>query len=789
MAKEKNQKKPVANDGIRENSALNKVAHRILALVDSNYEASNDLSVKNAKFQNIINREMHIANGVSDGSIIDFIQAQRESASNSSRGNSPGNLQMSKNLFTDNIDQIYNYLVELYDNKYMEMLDLKMVCKFIPALGQAVKITLDHITASDEVADTIKRSIVFDTEVDKNDQQTIKDEIERLETDHKLLKKLKNFTYKGALTCGASYIYSIPYSELFKLYADQKAKKEDRTQRRDMYKKATESAGDTRGIIEVPTEIALEKECIDVATESVTKLVESMPKDAFDKVEDRTNFMKESLSEVSDIIQSFDILDGCLPQSAMEAAGAYMAFGNMNKSDLVRSSRKRNDTSPIDHTTLIPDGAKDPAELKSNGSNEKFDKISNMGNYIKFIEARDLAPLKIFDETIGYYHIVEKKKKKKSGVRTSSFNTGGIFMSTMEQASARKEQAIDSIVDSISSMIMRRFNQDFLIENQNFKKTIADCIIAKGIVENDYSIQFIPAKYIYEFKIDENIDGSGESMLSESLFAGKMLLSFLVAKLLLFVNNSGDKTLVTAHKGPIDLYSKNQLDRAIRQLEGQNITFGDFLSPNIMFNKFNRNNNIVIPVSQNGTKLLEFEKLEGKQMNMDTEMEEKLEKMAIIGTSVPDSMMEYVNDLQFSRQVVTSNIKYAGFCSSIQADLEGPTTELYRDLLRNTSLSDTQKGLIDHVHFALPRPKVIINNNNAESMSTAKQIADMIAEMYYGADTAPEDAEAKRQFILDTMKEICTYFEWTEADARKERVDAATHGPKKSEESTDNFEE
>lgn len=778
MAKNDKKEKPKKSPGrINENSSLGRVAQQILSLVDNNYEASSDLEMKNSKFQKIINREMHIANGVSDGSIIDFIQAQRESGADPNKGNSPGNLQTSKNLFTDNIDQIYNYLVELYDNKYMEMVDLKMVCKFIPVLGQAVKITLDHITASDEVADTIKRTIVFDTDVDEEDQQAIKDMVETLEKDHKLLPKLKRFTYNGALTCGASYIYAIPYEELFKLYATNKQKKEDKTKRMTMYKQAKESATYVEGMREIPDEIRYTEECIKTATESVTSIIDEIPKEAFEKLDARSAFIKQSSSEVADIVNSFEILDGYIPQSAMEAAGAYLAFGANAKSDLTRKSRKRNDQVPIDQSTLIPDGAKDPKELDSKG----FEKLSNMGHYIKFIEARDLAPLKIFDETIGYYHIVDKKKKKKAGVRTSSFNTGGIFMSNMDMANAKKDQAIDSIVESISAMIMKSFNQDFLIENQEFKKTIADCIIAKGIVDNDYSIQFIPAKYIYEFKINECMDGSGESMLSESLFAGKILLSYLVAKLLLFVNNSGDKTLVTAHKGPIDLYAKNQLDRAVRQLEGQNITFGDFLSPNIMFNKFNRNNNILIPTSQNGTKLLEFEKLEGKQMNMDTEMEEKLEKMAVIGSSVPDSMMEYVNDLQFSRQVITSNIKYAGFCSSIQADLEVPTTELYRDLLRYTTLSENQKNMIDHTYVKLPRAKVITNNNSAESMSTAKGLAEMIAELYYGAEVNPDDADSRRQFILETMKEICSYFDWSEADARKDKADTEHHGPKKEE--------
>lgn len=752
------------------NSSLNNIAQKILALVDTNYEYTSDLESKNLKFQQVINREIDLANGVSHGSILDFIQSQRESNKKTTGNQMP--MANNSNLFTENIDQVYNYLMELYDNKYMEMADLRYICKFIPVLGKAVKTTLDHLTASDEVADTVKRKITFDTTIDEKIKTTIIDKIEELETEHKLLKKIKNFTFRDALTVGSGYIYCIPFKDLFEQYMTQKKENESKNESVKRYFSAAKES--VEGVYEVPIQVQYEKEAISIATEAVSSIVSSIPGEIFKDEITKSAFSKNSIAEAEDIVKSFSFTSGSILDVAMEEATAFFnvkeQYGQIRAKKAEKKKEKENLQSGFNNQ--IPDGTKD---IKMT-ANEETDLI-NMGCYLKFISAKDLVPFDVFGEVIGYYHVVSKRKKKSIG-RVSTFNSEGLFTSALDMAKQKKEMAVDNIVDAISDMIVNNFGHKFLVEHKEFKKTIADCIIAKGIVDNDYNIQFIPAKYIHAFKINETIEGQGESMLADSLLSGKMLLSYLVSKLLLFVNNAGDKTLVTTHKGPIDLNGKNQLDRVVRQLEGGNISFGDFMAPNIMFNKFNRNANILVPTANNGNKLLEFERLEGKDLNMQTEMEEKLEKMAIIGTSVPDTIMEYVNDLQFSRQVISSSIQYAGFVGSLQIDLEEPMTDLYHDLLYNSNLNEECRNAIPHVHIELPRPKVLANTNNGENVRVAKELADIIAELYYGTEVKPEDVKAKAAFVLETCKELLTFYDWAEADARKNKIDAQHHEPK-----------
>ena len=94
------------------NRSLYKISQKILSLIDSNYEYDNELEAKNMKFQQVINRELDLANGVSHGSIVDFVQAQREKNQKDMSSDSSTFSTPSYNILTEYIDQIYNYLVE-----------------------------------------------------------------------------------------------------------------------------------------------------------------------------------------------------------------------------------------------------------------------------------------------------------------------------------------------------------------------------------------------------------------------------------------------------------------------------------------------------------------------------------------------------------------------------------------------------------------------------------------------------------------------------------------------------
>jgi hypothetical protein len=390
------------------------------------------------------------------------------------------------------------------------------------------------------------------------------------------------------------------------------------------------------------------------------------------------------------------------------------------------------------------------------------------GTYLKYIDAKNIIPIEIFNQVVGYYHIhVDHKTGNKNGVDSTVMSISNSIFSSTNMTEKRKENAVGEIADAIAMAIIQNFSPEFVNRSSEYKQLIADCILANGIIDNEYRIQFIPSNNVVEFKINEDEEGKGESMLSDALFPAKLLLSLLVCKMLNYMNKSGNKTIAHIAKGPIDVNTSNQLQRVTRMLQESQITFNDLLSTNMIFSKFTRDGNIQLPTSKGGTKLVEFETQEGQDIQMDTEFERWLENLAILGTGVPTVIMEYVNQADFAKQIDSANIRWAGRVSNYQSWFETRTTLLYRNLIRNTtSLSDDLKmKVVNSLKFVLPRPKVLVNANNSEFLQTLQGLAQTVATLIIGENTTDEnDNKLKDKIIEKYVRANSPFFDWEEID-------------------------
>ena len=117
---------------------------------------------------------------------------------------------------------------------------------------------------------------------------------------------------------------------------------------------------------------------------------------------------------------------------------------------------------------------------------------------------------------------------------------------------------------------------------------IADCIVANGLVDNDYMIQFIPVDNVIEFKCNEDENGKGESILSDALFPAHLLLSIVICKLLNYINKGGNKTIAHISGGKVNKSMTNQVNRVLRDLQAGNVVFTDLLSSTAVFSKITR---------------------------------------------------------------------------------------------------------------------------------------------------------------------------------------------------------
>lgn len=717
-------------------SALDKVAKSILSLVDTGYSERTRLNSQNDKFQAIIDRELDITKGISQNNIVDFIMSLNMGEKTNSRTKQPLELTDTSSIFTKDIGDIYNYFQDMYKNRYIEMTDLKFISKFIPALGEAVKTTLDAIVSSDDVSSTISRTIFLSPNTSEEHKTQILNEVDRLEKELKLLKRLKNIVYKNTLVTGKYYIYAVPYKDLFEEYSKNKNKKTDKL---TPYTIHQQSGFNLKGGMESGTEYL----DITPAIESVIDIIKTGSENI--KNADLDNLKKS----MKDTLPAIHFSEDRFLSYALEETNAASNISDKNFNGKAFTD--------INFSGMTADGTVD---INSKNKIENFDVN---GTYIKYIESKNIVPIKIFDRIVGYYHIhVSNKKKNTSRTTEGLVSVNSTMFNNVTMTEKRKDEAISSIVNSIADGILKKFNLKFVNDNPQYKQMIADCILAHGIIDNDYAIQFIPAEHVIEFVINEDEKGNGESILSDSLFPAKLLLSLIICKMLNYMNKSGNKNLAHVYKNTIDTSSANQLNRVIRMMQESNITFNDLLSTNMVFSKFTRDSNIALPTAKNGQKLVEMETIEGQQIDLKTDFEEKLEQMAILGTGVPNVILEYVNQVDFAKQIVSANIKFAGRVSSLDSDLEEPTTQLYRILIDNSSLPVDVKNSAKSLLFKLPRPKALSNVNGTDFLQNITSMANLIADTLMGQNQNNDEKvqSVKEMVVREIVKSNTPFLDW-----------------------------
>lgn len=761
-------------------SSLDKAINKFMGFADSSYQPIQDINDRADRFQRVLNAQNEIIHGVSGGSVVDFTQMlQNNPMTRGSQYGSrkavvnPNAVDITKQLKQSSGD-LYGYFQDIYSNKFLEMADLEFIRKFIPALGEAVSTTQDAIVASDNMNGNISRTIDFDSSVAPAERDQVMKQIEKIEDELNLQKKIRNVIVRNTLVSGVYYVYAISYNDLFENYSQERADAVASGSGQKFLSNAYESttgAFDFKGTME-SFRIDLNKDSImETLLDGELKSDENSNKKLYGEF---YNALQDHVSKVTVINSPIleDLMYDKESMSVMESNGMM----SVNDPSYVGIYTKYFGKTPIEG---IPDaGVVNTSKATAPKAEKNF---GLTGTYVKYIDPKNLIPIKLMDEIVGYYYVAVKKANGGTQNQTMSrngtpvINTQSILgsgsnntvFSSVNLTDAKRTAVVDNIISAMTQQIIKRFSKKFVIANSNFKKVIADCINYNGYMDNEYHIQFIPAKYIIEFKVNEDENENGVSMLQNSLFPAKLLLSLMVSRMLNYLNKSADKTIVYLAKGPIDVHTGNQVQRVIRNIQETQITFSDLLSTNMVFSKFGRNQNMVIPNSKSGKRLAEFETQEGMNVDMNPEYENKLEQMAILGTGVPSVIMEYIGQSDFAKGFETGNIKFASHVAAYQMDFEDSLTDLYQVLVDNSELSDELKDRVrGKFKFNFSRPKVLTVSNNSENLQNLQTLMQSIIQIYFGEDTSAiaNYEQKKTRFMQIAARKYAPYINWDEFD-------------------------
>lgn len=638
------------------------------------------------------------------------------------------------NIFDDatNEGSIRSFLNEAYRNRMLKQSDLHEVASQLIELREAILITRDAIISSDIVEGQMTRNIRFRNSGEGNADQ-LNSVIEGIEEKFDLQTKIKNFIIPKCLEYGEYYAYVIPYSKVFGDFMQRKEKMKlgynaytettlydfvnssDNKNEKTSFYESVDSIFDTNY-----------KKTYDPNTSVVSKL----------DIDKENKEMKTAFTEsIDNMMKNVIICNDAVPIPLMEegvnATEYFMETcidpvtyneADLNVDNIGKDSYfKRVVKSPNGDGIYTTHRKKDYSDDK-----EKYQKdFKNIHDcYIRMIDPVHLIPVQIMTKRVGYYYIQCEEVSPVSGVVSSS-----LYYNRFEDN--RRET---TIVDSIAQRIVHAFDKKFLEQNPKFKELIVEALNYYNLNEQRVRFQFIPQEYVVAFKVSEDENGNGTSIIDPSLFYAKLYLMLLLFKMMSIILYSNDTRINYVRNSGIDKNVRKKIEEIARIKQQRSITVMDMFSYTSLVNKLGVGAETYIPTGKSGERGLETEVIQGQDVQTNSDLMDMLRKSYILGTGVPEAIMNYMNEADFAKSLELANTRFQGRVISYQLDFNKGITDMYRRILRWST--DTDEDDISGFEFSFAPPKASSGQIKADLLQNFDAYSQFVIGLLIGQQNA-----------------------------------------------------
>lgn len=639
-----------------------------------------------------------------------------------------------EDAFSTNDGQIQSFLVEQYKNRLLMQNDLHDIASQLIELQQAITITRDAIISADIVDGHMSRTITFDVEDDGRDYIPI---VENMEIKFKMQSQIKNFIIPKTLEFGEYHRYCIPYSKLFEDFA-----KEKDYMNNGKYRSYSESKEFT--LFEYVNNTKQQNNIKDIVIESVSEIKKknSKPLDKIISTSEKT----EIQNELNEYLKNITICNEPIPipilEEGVESSREY--FTEFYEDIITEDSDSVSFANIMKGVENIDAGVHSIiGSSKKKNRNTKGDFSNIKDCYVKLIDPMHILPIRIMDEVIGYYYIQDEEINPMAGILTST-----IYYDNIEN---RNE---NNILSTIAETIVSAFDKKFLKDNIKFKKLIVEALNYYKLNNRKVKFQFIPKEYIRTFKINEDEHGNGTSIIEPSLFYAKLYLMLLLFKMMSIVLNSNDTKVNYIKSSGIETNVSNKIQEIARKKQQRQINLTDMFSYTTLVNKIGQGSEMYIPVGKSDRRGIETEILSGQDVQMNTDLMEMLKKAYISATGVPDVLMNYFNEADFAKTLELANNRFQGSVVSYQLDFNEQITEMYKDMMRHTTI--IPEDVIETFQFNFIQPKSSNSNITNDLLNNHNSLQDFLTILFFGdtsGDDNPETTEKMKKWKMLLAKD------------------------------------
>lgn len=631
---------------------------------------------------------------------------------------------------SDNNQSIASIMFDKKRSKNVLLEELDVITSYVHQLKEAVNATRDAIVTSDDIGTQMSRNLKFkNIATDSAESMNAISLIEKMEEELNLHHKIKNHIIPRTLEFGEFYVYTAPYSDLIR---DCK----NRTNQQNNQKTSINVFESTEHFTN--EDFSEYKPLLNSGsnTGSIRKVMDDFLKDI--------EVCNESTSIIEDEVSINEL-------SVMESGDFYTSNPEFTKqvNGILKKQRK---------------GA--PGSLMTRAAGEAvIDSINKhefsdvTGCLVKLIDPRRLVEVKVLEKVIGYYYVVD------TGVKLNKMSfTQSIKLNLASQSTMQKEDLESKFIHMIADKVVSAMDKKYLEDNIKFKELIVNALMYEDTYKRKVKFQFIPVDYITKYTVDEDMEGQGQSILTNSLFYAKLYLYLLIFKVLSILTKSNDQKFHYVKSSGIDKETANSTQSAARAIKENEMTFKDLMNYGTAMNKIGKAKDAWIPTGTQADRPIESDILSGQDIQLNTDLMEMLLTNAINSTGVPSVIMSYINEADYSRTLVMANAKFIGRVVNYQLDFNRCNTELYKKLARYYLNLD--ENIINSLSYTFASPKSLNNINMSDAINNAEQTANFIVKCYTGENRNPteEDNALKDIMFAKVVKELLPMIQWSKMD-------------------------
>lgn len=634
---------------------------------------------------------------------------------------SGGDMEISSYFISNGISNM-----QIYD-------EIDSVCAYMYQLDEAVDVIRDNVCASEEVSQGLSMDIKFQG-INDEDAVDYKEDIISMFQTTGLSRKLKSHTFKEGIKYGRTYMMFVPHSEIGDKFANLRGGF-GMTENVAVFEQYQSTADNTNKKTSSP------KDDLQIAMESVADLfdIETGKHEEWKKKwengqtirgeDDHNHILYEKVCE------NLKSLTICENEEAPNITGfSYEKWSNMDAHvmDVIKKAMQKNGKTTNSFSHKNNKGYSDGLIDSSKTQGVK-------GCYIKMVDPREMAPIKIFDYTIGYYYC-ENFNHDYAGTTLTD-----LLSNTMRFD--QKSQTIDRLVDSVLGKLKYG---DILSGDEQFRRLILNCLLYAEQRDNPLRIKFVPCEYVVEFKTNLDKDENGQPVLLRSLFFARLYISLLLFYITAIITKSTDSEFYYMNESAIEPAFANQVAEIMDQLQECNvdpiaIANGYALNASKAINK-----RYFMSMGTAGNKPFDIDVMSGQNIDIHNEFLNEIKKMAISSTSVSSVMMDAVDEVEYASMFSMLNIKNMRRTLMIQEDFNPSITEAAKILAKTTT--NIPPEIIDKMVITLRPPKNIQNNISSNELNDVVGIADTMVKSYYRGEETLGDMSEFDKRVSEAVK-------------------------------------